>query len=92
MLVSAIETATLEWKSDETPVDQLKEAFPGLVALIADSKSPELLEPVVEILNQLTRSTKRFVSFIETFAPAPPVGRPEPYLQFSYAPRHLKKA
>jgi hypothetical protein len=82
----------MEWKSDETPVEQLKDAFPGLVTLIADSKSPELLEPVAEILNQLTRPTKRFVSFIETFVPAPPVGRPELYMQFSYAPGHLKKA
>ncbi len=45
MLVSAVETAALEWSSDTTPVAQLELAFPELVKLIVESKSPELLEP-----------------------------------------------
>jgi hypothetical protein len=92
MLVSAIETTALEWSSDVSPVEQLETAFPELVKLIAESGSPELLGAIAEILKQLTGSTKRFVSFIETFVPQPPSTRPESYLQFSYAPDNLRKA
>lgn len=92
MLVSAIETAALEWSSDATPVEQLETAFPELVKLIAGSDSPELLGPVADILKQLTRSTKRFVGFIEAFVPPPPLTRAETYAQFSFAPKDLRKA
>jgi len=92
MLVSAIETAASEWSSDSSPVEKLEIAFPKLVKLIAESKSPDLLAPVAEILKQLTGSTKRFVSFIKAFVPLPPAGRPQPYLQFSFAPDDLQKA
>jgi hypothetical protein len=92
MLVSAIETAALEWSADVTPVEQLELAFPELVKLIQESSSPELLEPVADILKQLTRSTKRFVDFMQTFAPPAPSVRPEGWMQFSYDPANMKKA
>jgi len=92
MLVSAIETVALEWKSDSPPVEQLGTAFPELVKLIRESKSPELLEPVAGILKQLTHSTKRFVGFIEAFAPPAPAERPAPYMQISYEKPDLRKA
>jgi hypothetical protein len=92
MLVSAIETAALAWSSDVSPVEQLETAFPEIVKLINESGSPELLGPVAETLKQLTRSTKRFVSFVETFVPRPPATRPEAYMQFSFAPDDLRKA
>lgn len=91
MLVSAIETAAVEWRADFTPVQQLETAHPDLVDQIRDSNSPELLEVIAERLKHLTRSTKRFVEFIDTFMPPPPANRPEPYLQISYEKTPLKK-
>jgi hypothetical protein len=77
MLVSAIETAVQEWSSKATPAEQLELVFPKLVKLIRESTSPELLGPVADILKQLTRSTKRFVDFMQTFIPPPPSVRSE---------------
>jgi hypothetical protein len=92
MLVSAIETAALSWSADVSPIEQLEIAFPDLVELIAGCGCPELLGSVAESLKQLTGSTKRFVGFIEAFAPPPPAARPEAYLQFSFAPADLRRA
>jgi len=39
MLVSAIETAALEWSSDSTPNQQLELAFPDLAKLIQSAYS-----------------------------------------------------
>ncbi|MBB4373494.1 hypothetical protein GGD63_006317 [Bradyrhizobium sp. cir1] len=91
MLVSAIETAVQEWSGKATPVEQLELAFPELVKLIQESSSPELLEPMADILKQLTRSTKRFVDFMQSFPPPPPGTRPEEWMQFSYDPSNMKK-
>ncbi len=91
MLVSAIETASLSWSSAVSAVDQLETAFPDLVELIASS-NPELIGPIADALKQLTGSTKRFVKFIEAFAPPPPAARPETYLRFPFEPGDLRKA
>lgn len=92
MLVSAIETVSLCWSADVCPIEQLEVAFPDLVELIVASGCPELLGSVAESLNKLTGSTRRFVGFIEAFAPPPPAARPEAYLQFSFAPADLRRA
>ncbi len=92
MLVSAIETAMQQWSRKTTPADQLELAFPELAKLIRESNSPELLRPIAETLKQLTRSTKRFVEFVRTFAPPPPAVRPEGWMQFSYEPASLGAA
>jgi hypothetical protein len=92
MLVAAVETAAVEWASESEPVEQLKLAFPKIVRLIATSGSPDLLEPVAKELNRLTRATKRFITFLEKFAPAPPSNRPELYMQISYVPADLRDA
>lgn len=92
MLVSAIETAALEWSSDSTPIEQLESAFPDLVKLIQESACPALLDPVAEMLSQLTRATKKFVDFIVKFAPPPPEKRPLEYMRFLYELGNLKKA
>lgn len=92
MLVSAIETAAGQWRANITPIEQLETAHPEIVKIIRESKSPEILEAIAERLKNITRSTKRFVEFIDTFAPQPPVTRPESYLQISYEKTDLKKA
>ena len=92
MLVSAIETAAVEWRRDASPVEQLETAHPDLVKLIRESMSPELLHQVAEKLKDLTGSTKRFVDFVLQFAPSPPNERPEPYMQMSYVKSDLKTA
>jgi hypothetical protein len=92
MLVSAVETAAVEWASETTPVDQLKMALPKIAKIISESNCPTLLEPIAKELNRLTRATKRFVDFVVTFAPQPPTDRPEPFMQFSYGPTDLEAA
>lgn len=92
MLVSAVETVMQEWSSDVSPIEQLEFAFPEMVKLIQESASPGLVTPIAEILKQLTRSTKRFVDFVQAFAPHPPETRPEGWMQFSYEQENMKKA
>ncbi len=92
MLISAIETAAVEWRADFAPVEQLETAHPDLVDQIRESRSPELLEVIAERLKDLTHSTKRFVEFIDKFVPPPPANRPDSYLQISYDRFALRKA
>jgi hypothetical protein len=92
MLVSAIETAALEWSSDTTPIEQLELAFPDLVKLIQESACPALLDTVARRLGGLTRSTKKFVDFIVKFAPSPPEKRLPEYMRFLYEPENLRNA
>jgi hypothetical protein len=92
MLVSAVETAAVEWASNTEPVEQLKLAFPKIVKLITESSCADLLEPIAKQLDRLTRATKRFIAFIELFAPLPPENRPAPYVQLSYESADLRDA
>jgi hypothetical protein len=49
-------------------------------------------KPIAKQLDRLTRATKRFVDFIETFSPQPPEHRPDSHMQISYQPADLRMA
>lgn len=92
LLVSALETAAIQWSQDETaPVDRLRLAYPDLAAALGASSDPTVLETTAIALQDLTRATAKFVGFTTTFAPEPPEKRPQ-WGRFDYAAPKLKAA
>jgi hypothetical protein len=93
LLVSAVETAAVIWAgSESTPRDRLRAWQPQLYQLLETSASPDLIDPIAQILNEYTRSTKKFIDFLVEFSPDPPTERPTKFLRFSFSRKDLKAA
>lgn len=75
-LVSAAEVAAGYWNGDMGPrADWLREAMPTLAERV-EAYGPEHMTEVADELAPLIGSTRRFVEWMELFAPPPPEVRP----------------
>lgn len=92
LLVSALETAAIQWSRTEvSPDDRLRLAFPDLAAALEASSDPTVFTTTASALEDLTRATAKFVGFTSTFAPGPPDKRPQ-WGRFNYSSPELKAA
>ena len=80
LLVSAVETAANEHKSasEPAPADLLRELDPKLAA-VAIKYGEECVRDVANTQRKLLGATKKFLVFLQTFMPEPPILRPDKY-------------
>ena len=77
LLVSAAETvAASRSAGTEDHMEQLQLWKPELAELLQTNCSPEVASRVAVMLADYTRSTKKFIGFLTTYAPQPPQERP----------------
>lgn len=86
MMVSALEVAANQWRSatSASPLDQLREAKPDLVALLEPELAHSTLDAVADELADSVRVTAKFLKFLEQFWPSPPSGRPRDWARFPW--------
>lgn len=90
-LVSAVETAAVEWDPlNEHPTERLRVSRPEVVRLLLDAGGPELVEAVAGHLVPTMGATNKFLKFLTHFCPAPPAVRPD-FGQFDYSDRRAFK-
>lgn len=79
MLVSAVETAAVEWRrQQDEPTARLRESQPELYGMLEEHGGQELATRVAEMLVDSLGVTKKFVDFCLTYLPpAPPIRPPE---------------
>jgi hypothetical protein len=93
LLISAVETVAVLWAGDNgDPKESLRISLPKLFKLLDVEAHRDLIDPVANILIDITRATKKFIDFLAKFAPKPPTVRPPEAFQFSFERAHLKKA
>jgi hypothetical protein len=93
LLISAVETAAVIWAGNEdAPRDRLRAWLPQLYQLLETSASPDLIDPIADILGEYARSTKKFIDFLVKFSPEPPPERPTKFLRFSFSRKDLSTA
>ena len=93
MLVSAVETAAVYWKSDsETTSERVKMWKPDLVELIIKHSNEELAVLIADKIADLTGATSKFINFFLNFFPDEPNNRPPDWAQLEWTPKSFKKS
>jgi hypothetical protein len=93
LLISAVETVAVLWAGDSNnPTDSLRASLPKLFDLLDVDTYRGLIDPVAQILSEITRSTKKFIDFLAEFVPEPPPVRPPEAFRFLFRKAKLKKA
>ena len=93
MLVSAVETAAVYWRSsEEPPIERLIASKPDLFDILNDTEVPHLAEKVAEEIAPSLGATKKFIDFVLEFLPESPTARPPPSMQLSLGKRNIKES
>ena len=92
LLVSAVETAALQWRGEsELPAERLERSYGGVVAALREAGGQTLVDVVAAQLAPRLGVTGRFIGFITTFLPEPPEARPD-MQRFDFSAGSIKKA
>jgi hypothetical protein len=92
-LISSIETAADYWFHDDvSDVEVVEAARPELAKILIDVGGTDHLAQVAAELAPTMRATKKFLSFVEQFLPAPPDDRPDPAFQVDWSENAMKAA
>ncbi|MDF1595747.1 MAG: hypothetical protein P1T08_06580 [Acidimicrobiia bacterium] len=84
--VSAVETAADHWwQGQADPAEHLEAWDQGLFERLQQAGGAELVDYAAEKLVQVTRSTRKFLDFLDAFKPPPPESRPEPAMQVDWS-------
>jgi len=84
-LVSAVETIAVFWWRDEAdPVTYLEAWDDEFAKRLLSAGGDSLVDYAAKRLLDVTRSTHKFLKFLDEFAPAPPVDRPDMHAQVDW--------
>ena len=92
MLVSGLETAANEWRSDPgTPSERLSVSRPEFVRDLQAIGGEDLVKKVATEIEPTLGSTKKFIDFTNTFLPHAPTSRPADIFQIAWTRQSMKK-
>ena len=92
LFVSAIETAATFWDNSKvSPLDRLKASRPKFVTYLQNTNIPDLSTRVAEEFKESIGSAKKFIDFLITFLPPPPIKRPGEWGQVIWDQNNLSK-
>lgn len=91
MLVSAIETAAGQWRSQRSSArDLFLELEPDLASKLSVVGGDEAVGLVARHLSHQLRATRKFIDFSMNFLPPAPEHRPPTWLQLDWSPSHMR--
>lgn len=92
MLVSAVETAANQWRRRQgKALDRLRYQYPDLVEALEAAGGQDLVQQVARTFADSIGSTKKFVDFLVTHLPEPPLHRPIAWAQVDWSEASITK-
>lgn len=92
LFVSALEVAAVQQQLEKSSLsDLLAHSKPDLVKKLGSIGGSSLVNTVAEALRGELRATRRFLDFMQQFAPGPPEKRPPAGFQLDWSERNLRK-